>query len=262
MKNLRKYGHAPYTVAVIHGGPGAPGGMAPVARELASNTGVLEPLQTASSIDAQVAELHDVLKEHGELPIVLIGWSWGAMLSYIAAARHPALVKKLMLIGTPALEVKNVTDISHEWLNRLTEEERTEVFSLEKFIWDGAAEDKSASMGRLFRLIARAESFEPMPHQDEVLEYQLDINIAVGLEMRKLLAGSELLELGRQIACPVVVIHGDYDSRPAAGIREPLSRVLDDFKFILLEKCGHEPWIERYARDEFFRILKKEVVSN
>ncbi|MGA9187011.1 MAG: hypothetical protein WB014_00230 [Methanosarcina sp.] len=43
MKSLRKYGNLPFTVAVIHGGPGAPGEMAPVARELASCRGVLDP---------------------------------------------------------------------------------------------------------------------------------------------------------------------------------------------------------------------------
>jgi hypothetical protein len=40
MKNLRKYGKPPFSVAVIHGGPGAGGEMAPVAWELASDCGV------------------------------------------------------------------------------------------------------------------------------------------------------------------------------------------------------------------------------
>jgi hypothetical protein len=44
MNNLRIYGTAPYRLAVIHGGPGAPGEMAPMARELSPNIGVLEPL--------------------------------------------------------------------------------------------------------------------------------------------------------------------------------------------------------------------------
>jgi pimeloyl-ACP methyl ester carboxylesterase len=259
MNNYRVWGKPPYTVAVVHGGPGAPGSIAPVARELSSFAGVLEPLQTATSIDGQVAELQTVLKKHGELPVTLIGWSWGAILSYITAARYPALVRKMILIGTPALETKNAADISQEWLNRLTEEERVEVFSLEKSIWDGPEGDKNASLGRLFRLIARAESFDPIPCKDEVLEYQFDINIAVGLEMRKLLAGGELLELGKNIKCPVVVIHGNYDTRSAGGVRKPLSRVLKDFKFILLEKCGHEPWREKFARDRFYDILKSEI---
>ncbi|NBD34478.1 MAG: alpha/beta hydrolase, partial [Chloroflexi bacterium] len=35
MNPLRTYGHPPFDVAVIHGGPGAGGEMAPVAHELA-----------------------------------------------------------------------------------------------------------------------------------------------------------------------------------------------------------------------------------
>ena len=71
--NLRTYGAAPFQVAVIHGGPGAPGGMAPVARELSANRGVLEPLQTATSLEGQVQELKTVLKDHSDLPVTLIG---------------------------------------------------------------------------------------------------------------------------------------------------------------------------------------------
>ena len=47
---VRKYGSPPYRVAVLHGGPGAPGYMAPVARELAKTTGILEPLQSEDSL--------------------------------------------------------------------------------------------------------------------------------------------------------------------------------------------------------------------
>jgi len=55
---------------------------------------------------------------------------------------------------------------------------------------------------------------------------------------------------------PVTAIHGDYDSHPAEGVRLPLFSVLKNFQFILLEKCGHTPWNERYARDQFFGVLK------
>jgi pimeloyl-ACP methyl ester carboxylesterase len=237
-----------------------PGSIAPVARELSTLTGVLEPLQTADSIGGQVAELSAVLKEHGQCPITLVGWSHGATLGYILTARHPALVRKLILVGAPAFEEKYAANIFNDRLLRLSEEERTEVFTLEKFIWGSVEEDKRVSMKRLFQLFARADTYNPLPHKDEVLEVQLDINESVGLEARKLLASGELLELGKKIHCPVIAIHGDYDNHLAEGVREPLSRVLKDFKFILLKKCGHEPWTERYARDEFFRILKKEVV--
>ena len=69
----------------------------------------------------------------------------------------------------------------------------------------------------------------------------------------------ELLKLGEGIGCPVVAIHGDYDPHPAAGVKEPLARVLTDFRFIVLGKCGHHPWLERHAKDNFYDTLRKEI---
>src|ERR1039458_2668780 len=84
--NLRFHGTAPFRVAVIHGGPGAAGEMAPVARRSSRNDGVLEPLQTARSVEGQIEELREALSRHSQLPAVLIGLSWGAWLSLLTAA--------------------------------------------------------------------------------------------------------------------------------------------------------------------------------
>jgi pimeloyl-ACP methyl ester carboxylesterase len=130
MDNLRKYGHSPYNVAIIHGGPGAPGEVAPVARELSSDWGVLEPLQTRDSLEGQVQELRDVLERNTDLPVKLIGHSWGAMVAYILTARYPSLVKKLILIGGGPFEEKYADNITPDRLNRLTEAERIEDFNL------------------------------------------------------------------------------------------------------------------------------------
>ncbi|MGB7054354.1 MAG: alpha/beta fold hydrolase, partial [bacterium] len=111
MESVRKYGKAPYDVAVVHGGPGAPGEMASVARELASEWGVLEPLQTAATLEGQVEELKDILDTHVDRPILLIGYSWGAWLSFIVAARYPSLVKKLILVSSGPFEAKYAVDI-------------------------------------------------------------------------------------------------------------------------------------------------------
>ena len=59
----------------------------------------------------------------------------------------------------------------------------------------------------------------------------------------------------------MVAIHGDHDPPPAAGVREPLAAILKDFYFVLLERCGHQPWIERQARDTFYDILKEALVQ-
>ncbi len=259
MKNLRIYGNKPFSVAVIHGGPGAPGEMAPVAREISSITGVLEPLQTASSLEGQVQELHAVLKENGGLPVTLIGWSWGAMLGFIFTAKYPAFVRKLILVGSGSYEEKYAADIMITRLNRMGEEKRAELFSLLEILDNPKVEDKNTHMARFGEIIARADSYDPLPYKSELLEYQYDINQNVWRQASELRSSGKLLGLGKEIRCPVVAIHGDYDPHPAGGVREPLSRVLKDFRFILLEKCGHEPWIERAARDEFYKILKEEL---
>ena len=233
--------------------------MAPVARELASVTGVLEPLQTVASLDGQVAELHDVLEEHGNLPVTLVGWSWGAWLSYIFTARYPSFARKLILIASGPYEEKYAEDIMPTRLNRMTEKQRAEVFRLSEILNNTLIEDKNAAFARLGEMITIADTYESLPYRSEVLECRYDIYDSVWQEANELRDGGKLLEFGREIRCSVIAIHGDYDPRPAEGVREPLSRVLKNFKFILLEKCGHEPWIEKSARDKFYKILKNEL---
>lgn len=70
----------------------------------------------------------------------------------------------------------------------------------------------------------------------------------------------DMYTMGKDIECEVVAIHGDYDSHPIEGIRDSLNKVIKkNFKFYELKNCGHTPWIERQARDEFYSILLKEI---
>jgi len=259
MKNVRKYGKSPYTVAVVHGGPGVPGEVASVARELAADYGILEPLQTKASLTGQIKELQEVLKRNGDLPVVLAGYSWGAWLSFLVAAYYPEIVKKLILISSGSFQEKYVSGMQQIRMNRLKKDERTEVETLIDMLNDPATKDKNAAFKRFGELFSKADAFDPVSQDPEIVECRFDIFQAVWQEAEQIRRNGTLLELGEKIACPVTAIHGDYDSHPAQGVREPLSSVLEDFHFILLEKCGHKPWIERHAREEFFRVLKEEL---
>jgi len=259
MKNLRKYGNAPFNVAVIHGGPGAPGEMAPVARELSSIWGVLEPLQTATTIEGQIEELKNVLIKNGNLPVLLIGWSWGAWLSFIFAAQHSEFVKKLILIGSGPYEEKYSLNINKTRLNRLSKEEIAQALSLIETLSNPAIKDKNTPMALFGKLISKADSYDPLPHKSEILECQYDKYQNVWEQARKLRSSGKLLEFGKNIQCPVVALHGDYDPHPYEGIKRPLSCILKDFRFILLDNCGHQPWIERSAKSRFYNVLKSEI---
>ena len=257
MNNLRKYGQKPFGIAVIHGGPGAPGEMAPVARELSKNMGVLEPLQTANSVDGQVLELKNVLEKHSNPPLILVGFSWGAWLSYIFTARYPLLVKKLILIGSGPFEDKYTVKIMETRLNHLNADDKKEALSLLSALDSGTT--KGNDFARFGELMGKADAFDSLPYDSEVLPCSPNIYQQVWGEAVKLRSSGELLKLGASIQCPVVAIHGDYDPHPAAGVKEPLSRVLKDFRFILLENCGHCPWRERQAKQNFYDALRKEI---
>jgi pimeloyl-ACP methyl ester carboxylesterase len=259
MENLRTYGKAPYNVVVIHGGPGAAGEMAGVARELKSGWGVLEPLQTAASLEGQIEELRTVLEKNGDLPVFLIGFSWGAWLSYIFTSRYPSFVKKLILIGSGPFEEKYAVRIEETRLNRLSEKERTEIESLYEVLDNPVGEDKNEAFVRLGVLFSKADAYDPIIYESEVIDCDVAIFQNVWKEAEELRRSGKLLQFGKHIRCPVVAIHGDYDPHPAEGVQKPLSVILKNFKLVLLENCGHKPWIERQARDEFYRILKQEL---
>ena len=132
--------------------------MAPVARELASDRGVLEPLQTATSLDGQVQELKTALEKNGDLPVTLIGFSWGAWLSYLVAAHYPSLVRKLILVGSGPFEQAYVARLLETRLKRLSEEERGEFKSALEILSDSAAQNKSASLARLGALCSKTDT--------------------------------------------------------------------------------------------------------
>jgi pimeloyl-ACP methyl ester carboxylesterase len=261
-KNPRCYGDGPYRVAVIHGGPGAPGEMAPVARALSNARGILEPLQTSASVDGQVEELAALLMQYGTPPMVLIGYSWGAWLGLICAARYPAVVRKLILVSCGALEGSGAEALMTERMSRLCRDDQEEILSLSALLGDPAVTGKDRLFARFGAIISRADTCCPEPDAsagEGLLPPEYDVYRRVWGEAEALRAGGTLLEYCSMIRCPVTAIHGDYDPSPAKGVRDPLARTIRDLRFIVLERCGHTPWIERQARERFYSVLEEEL---
>lgn len=247
---------------MIHGGPGAPGSVAPIARELSVDFGVLEPLQTATSLKGQILELKRVLKEYGDIPVALIGHSWGAWLSYVFAACYPSMVKKLILVGSGPFEQKYVKKLQATRLNHLNQQERREYNSIIKLLNNPRVKDRNMLLDRLGALTSKTDSYDPIPDESkksDLINIQGDIFYRVWNEAEELRRSGKLLLAGKDIRCPVIAIHGDYDPHPAQGVRKPLSSMLKNFRFILLKNCGHYPWLERKAKGKLYEILRKEL---
>jgi len=210
----------------------------------------------------------------------MIGFSWGAWLSYIVAASYPTLVRKLILVGSGPYEHSYAESIQatrlsrpyeHSYaesiqatrLSRLSEGERAEHESIIETLNDPAAEGKPAAFDRLGALASKTDAYDPVTSECDESESVGDRPGAFhgvleeAVEMRR---SGKLLDLAQRIQCPVVAIHGDYDPHPAEGVQVTLSAILESFRLILLRHCGHKPWVERQARDEFYRVLREELL--
>ncbi|MGI9478619.1 MAG: alpha/beta fold hydrolase [Hyphomicrobiaceae bacterium] len=251
---MREHGPDPKTVVALHGGPGAAGDVDSLAQELARRGyGVLEPFQTEASVEGQIEELRRTIIEKCDTPIILIGCSWGAWLACLVAARHPALIAQLVLVGSGPFDAHHARGIMQTRLSRLSDIERAEY----RLLIDQL--DRSADTSRLMQLFDKTDGYCVVDAPHPSIEFDPAIYRAVWCEAATLRRSGRLLEIVATIDCPVTAIHGDYDPHPAEGVRRPLQACLSDFDFILLERCGHRPWQEAHARSAFFEKLQELI---
>ena len=101
----RRYGSSGPVVVLIHGGPGASGYMAPIARKLSDSFQIFEPLQSGSgperlTVNSHITDLQEMIETSGvSQPLALVGHSWGAMLALAYSAAHPSHISSIALIG-------------------------------------------------------------------------------------------------------------------------------------------------------------------
>jgi len=258
--NIRKYGNPPYKIAVLHGGPGAPGYMAPVARELSQRAGILEPLQTEDSLEGQIAELNEQLIAHADKAMTLVGSSWGAVLALFLAARNKELAKKLILIGSAVFDSESSSRIQGIRLSRLSDENQRRHGQIMHDMYSKPLEERKDLMKEWSDILFDADVYDPLTKDLEVIEVQDDIFAKVWPNFVRLRDTPGFLKNEfSKIDIPTVVIHGEYDPHPIEGIRPFLADCIDKISFHMLPECGHYPWIERFARNRFFEILYMEI---
>jgi len=269
IKNFRLHGEPPYSILCVHGGPGAAGSLFRLAHDLSKQRGLIEPFQTKSTIAGQIAELKQIIADLADFPVVLIGHSWGAWLSYLFSSENPELVKKLIMIGAGPFRADYVPAMMKTRKKRLKFREKSRLEELLVLLGNTENPNDRSILSELGTLMEKTDNYCLMKLPDLELEnnkiiQKLDPGIFSGImsEASGMRRSGALLKAGSRIACPVIAIHGDHDPHPAAGVKDPLSKIIKDFRFYLLERCGHEPWREKFARKEFYGILEKEIAES
>lgn len=259
--NFRQFGSQPYRLVLVHGGPGAAGYLTPLAVELSKSLGVIDAYQTRDTIKGLINELHVLISTQVEKPVILIGHSWGAWLSLFLAAIYPGLVMKIILVASPPFSDNYVPGVTETRLERMNNVERNRFEELMTLMKSHEHEIKSAAFREIADLLKKTDAFDPTVYKYTQVLLDHNLYSSIWLEAEQMRTSGELLNIAGKVRCPVLAIHGDHDPHPADGVKKPLERIVQNFRFVLLEKCGHEPWTEKHAMNQFYTILKQEFLT-
>ena len=252
---IRMYGSAGPWVIVLHGGPGAPGYMAPVARALADGFRVLEPFQRTAgaeplTVARHVADLREIVVSRcGGARPALVGHSWGAMLALAFASAHPDLSGPIALVGCGTF------DLAARAHYRATVDAR---IGSEAMAHLTAATDPDERLRLMAEIYPKADQFDALPEENPSDEGPFDArgHEETWSDMMRCQAEGLYPAAFSRVRGPVIMLQGAYDPHPGAMIRELLARVMPQVEYKEWERCGHYPWRERACREDFLAVLK------
>lgn len=249
---VRLYGIAPYKTVLVHGGPGAIGSLKGLAQELSerSKSGIVEAIQSKYSIAELLEELYNQIVDHCDGQVSLIGHSWGAWLVALFADQYPELVENVILVGCAPLDPKFVSEIGDRRAQNLSNEEG-EVF--QRLIRNEATDEDMVKIPKIFETADNYCLIDREMHKADKTDS--DMHNQIWAEAAELRQSGELLTKFKKIKCKIYLIQGATDPHPVNGVIIPLQKIGVPCETYVLKKCGHSPFMEKYAKDEFYRIL-------
>ena len=253
---VRLYGKEPYKFVLVHGGPGAIGSLKGFAKELhdRTNIGVVEAIQSKYSIDELIEELHNQIQDNCFEKVTLIGHSWGAWLMALYSARYPEQVNNTVLVGSGPLEDKYVPEIGKRRMQNLSEEDRT----LFQRLVNNETTDED--MKKLPAMFEKSDNYCLQNRENHRADRtDSEMHNRIWSEATQLRSSGELLKIFKKIKSNLFIIQGAVDPHPVKGVIQPLEENGIAFNAYTLEKCGHSPFMEKYAKEKFYEILSDVI---
>lgn len=258
----REYGSSGPFVFVLHGGPGAPGYMAPVCVRLGRNFRVVEPFQRASGDVALTVERHiDDLAEsitcYTKEKVAIVGHSWGGMLGLAFASKFSHLVDRLVVIGCGTFD-ENSRAVMEKVRNERID---VKMAGRMKEIAD-KYDDNDEKLGALGAIYQQIDSYELIRSSKKKFRCDAAGHEQSWADMIRLQDKGVYPAAFSKIDLRVLMMHGDYDSHPGGLIAANLKQYVQRLEYIEFENCGHYPWLEKAAVKQFYDALRDWLTSD
>ena len=255
---VKEYGKGPYQIICLHGGPAGADLMADLAEPLSGNYGVLGYVQRRSgdialSVARHIEDLQSIIEAHcPECPPVLLGSSWGAMLALAFGATYPNAVSGLAIVGCGCFDEESRSKIDGIRQARIRPEHCEEIERL-----NNEVADLGKRIGLIHQLIDYVDNYQKVPCEEVEFDFDPEAFNQTWNDMLRLQREGFYPARFANIGVPVLMVHGDYDPHPGNMIRKSIQTFVPHLQYSELEKCGHEPWREVHARDQFFQLLEE-----
>lgn len=258
---VRRYGTQGLEVVLLHGGPGAPGSVSGLAKLLAAEHRILEPLQRRSGVTPltvarHVADLAEVLPPR----CAIVGHSWGAMLGLSYAAQYPERVSRLVLVGCGTYSEDCRAELNKTLEARLGETGIQKVNDLRQQLDNSTDQEEKErlyrQLGAVFSVLESYELVDQIEAERDELPTDERGSEETWADVQSLQQRGIEPQRFSAIGSPVIMIQGEDDPHPSASTAELLKQYIPQLEHLPLDRCGHEPWRELYARDLFLQALQ------
>ena len=263
---FQEFGDKGETIILLSGGPGLnPYYLEPLYNELKKKyrcillhqRGTGESLlddvnQESLTVQKYIDDINGLYLKLGGEKLILVGHSWGGMLSFSYAANEPNKIKKIILLNTGG-----VTDAFYTWfgsnINMRLHTEDVELYqeqvdnkrSTLVAIWPGYFFDRDIAL-------------ETRPPLDYKFNNQSGINpFASGDWMKK---SEDRVAKLKNYKGPIDLIAGRQDPVGESVVYEAKS-IIPQLKYTFIEQCGHFPWIEGEEQVKTFYKLFDQSMS-
>ncbi len=253
---VRQYGEGKTPIVLLTGGPGYSGDyLEEMAARFSADHRVSLPDQRGTgrsvinpwdasrlTIEASVADVEALRVQSGAEQIILVGHSWGGILSMAYAAKHADHVHALVLIGSGGATSDWQTDYSQNMLARLEPEDIKAVFQAQARM----AKDPDGAMVDVIRATAPAmivDREQAIRMADEYAGPAM-LTPAVTLAMQGWLMRYDLGDGLRDLQAPVMVIQGEHDPMGKKTARD-IAGTFSQSEVHFIPNAAHEPYVEQ-----------------
>lgn len=255
-RRIRFHGDRGHHVIVLHGGPAACGSAIRLAHGLSHEFRVIEPWQRRSgdkplTVAVHMDDLHQLIRSRcKEDRPALVGSSWGAMLALAYAAKHSESIKATVLVGCGTFDKASREVIVKRRRQKIID-----------FIAKHPEYESDLKLNidqQMMKWHGMTDSYEPVEVREETTlsePFDMTGHEETWQDLIRCQNAGIYPQSFTSVKVPVLMLHGADDPHPGDMIQDTLRRFIPHLEYYEFQRCGHEPEIEKYAKDDFFALL-------